>query len=304
MNATGTSIPLFSATNGARLRRSGGGNDGRSERTLVPYYTHYKSLVPAAPGVARRPRAVRGQPRDPRGARPRRRQPRRRYWTPSSNTPRGCAERRPPSCSSSTATCSASRESPARPRRSIRRYLLDHPIARNRSSTVGRAAEDMRTHQIADVLNDADYGRHDLQRLAGFRTLLSTPMILQDEVVGVLSMWRTDVAPFDDRERELLEEFAAQGAIVLRQVDLMRALESRGPSWQARSRSWRRSGRWARRSARASTSTRSWTGSSATPCGSPISASATSPWHRRRIDHGVRRVERLVPRPCRFRQQP
>ena len=41
-------------------------------------------------------------------------------------------------------------------------------------------------------------------------------------------MWRTDVAPFDDRERELLEEFAVQGAIVLRQVDLMRALESRG----------------------------------------------------------------------------
>ena len=76
----------------------------------------------------------------------------------------------------------------------------------------------MRTHQIPDVLNDADYGRRDLQQRAGFRTLLSTPMILQDEVVGVLSMWRTDVAPFDARERELLEEFAAQGAIVLRQV--------------------------------------------------------------------------------------
>jgi signal transduction histidine kinase/putative methionine-R-sulfoxide reductase with GAF domain len=108
------------------------------------------------------------------------------------------------------------------------RYLLDHPVAKNRSSAVGRAAEDRRTHQIPDVLNDADYGRHDLQRLAGFRTMLSTPMILQDEVVGVLSMWRTDVAPFDVRERELLEEFAAQGAIVLRQVHLMRALESRG----------------------------------------------------------------------------
>ena len=109
-----------------------------------------------------------------------------------------------------------------------RRYLQENPITRDRSSTVGRAAEDRRTHQIADVLKDADYGRPDLQRLAGFRTLLSTPMLLQDEVVGVLSMWRTDVAPFDDRERELLEEFAVQGAIVLRQVDLMRALEARG----------------------------------------------------------------------------
>jgi signal transduction histidine kinase/ActR/RegA family two-component response regulator len=109
-----------------------------------------------------------------------------------------------------------------------RQYLLDHPIARDRSSTVGRAAEDMRTHQIPDVLADADYGRQDLQSRTGFRTLLSTPMILQDEVVGVLSIWRTDVAPFDQHERELLEEFAAQGAIVLRQRDLVSALESRG----------------------------------------------------------------------------
>jgi len=109
-----------------------------------------------------------------------------------------------------------------------RDYLEDHPIARNRSSTVGRSAEDRHTHQIRDVLEDPDYGRHDLQRLAGFRTLLSTPMILEDEVVGVLSMWRTDVKPFDDRERELLEEFAVEGAIVLRHVDLMRSLESRG----------------------------------------------------------------------------
>ena len=108
-----------------------------------------------------------------------------------------------------------------------RRYLLDHPIARNRLSTVGRAAEDKCTYQIPDVLADADYGRLDLQRLTGFRTLLSTPLILQDEVVGVLSMWRTDVAPFNARERALLEEFAVQGAIALRQVELMRALESR-----------------------------------------------------------------------------
>jgi signal transduction histidine kinase/ActR/RegA family two-component response regulator len=100
-------------------------------------------------------------------------------------------------------------------------HLKDVPLARNRSSAVGRAAEDMRTHHIPDVLNDADYGRLDLQRVAGFRTTLSTPMILQNEVVGVLSMWRTDVAPFNDRERELLEEFAAQGAIAL-------GLESRG----------------------------------------------------------------------------
>ncbi len=107
-----------------------------------------------------------------------------------------------------------------------RKYLEDHPVLRNRLSAVGRAAEEMRTHQIRDVLNDAEYGRKDLQQLAGFRTMLATPMILQDELVGVLSMWRTDVKPFDARESELLEEFAVQGAIALRQRDLMVALDS------------------------------------------------------------------------------
>jgi signal transduction histidine kinase len=109
-----------------------------------------------------------------------------------------------------------------------RNYLRDHPIARNRMSTVGRSAEDRRTHHIPDVLEDTEYGRDDLQRRAGFRSLLATPMILEDEVVGVLSLWRTEVAPFSDRERALLEEFAVEGAIVLRQLELVKALESRG----------------------------------------------------------------------------
>jgi signal transduction histidine kinase/ActR/RegA family two-component response regulator len=110
----------------------------------------------------------------------------------------------------------------------FRRYLEDHPIAINRLTAVGRAALERRPQQIPDVLNDPDYGRRDLQQLGGYRTLLAAPMILGDEVVGVLSMWRTHLAPFDDREVGLLEEFAVQGAIVLRQVDLVRALESRG----------------------------------------------------------------------------
>jgi signal transduction histidine kinase len=109
----------------------------------------------------------------------------------------------------------------------FRKLLRDQPLARNRSSTVGRAAEEMHTIQIPDVFNDAEYGRGDLQSLAGYRTLLSTPMILQNEVAGVLSMWRTNVAPFNARECELLEEFAVQGAIVMRQDALRRALATK-----------------------------------------------------------------------------
>lgn len=108
-----------------------------------------------------------------------------------------------------------------------RQHLRDNPIARNRESTVGRAAEDKRTNQIADVLADTEYGRNDLQLLTGFRTLLSTPMLLDGVVVGVISMWRTNVEPFTEQETEQLEEFAAQGALALRQTNLMEALKSR-----------------------------------------------------------------------------
>src|SRR3954469_1140765 len=56
---------------------------------------------------------------------------------------------------------------------------------------------------------------------------MSAPMILDDEAVGVLSVWRTTVAPFDDRAVELLGVFAAQAAIVVENVGLVQALESR-----------------------------------------------------------------------------
>jgi signal transduction histidine kinase/ActR/RegA family two-component response regulator len=110
----------------------------------------------------------------------------------------------------------------------FRAYVDAHPITMDRSSSVGRSAVDQRTHTIDDVLDDPDYNRMDLQRLGGFRSLLSTPLILEDEVVGVLSMFHPKVRHFDIHDRQLLEEFAVQAAIVLRQVQLMQVLESRG----------------------------------------------------------------------------
>ncbi|SOC55481.1 sensor histidine kinase [Ornithinimicrobium cerasi] len=110
----------------------------------------------------------------------------------------------------------------------FRQYLLGHPVERSRDTLVGRVALDMRTQKLDDVLADPQYGRPDLQRLGDFRTLLSAPMLLGDEVVGVLSMWRTQVLPFSDRDMALLEEFAAQAAIALQHVELMTALHARG----------------------------------------------------------------------------
>ncbi|HUB06137.1 MAG TPA: response regulator, partial [Myxococcales bacterium] len=84
-----------------------------------------------------------------------------------------------------------------------------------------------RATQITDVLADPDYGQTEAQRVAGFRTIMGVPMLLDGVVVGVLSVWRTQVDAFSDRAVEVLTTFAAQAALAVRTVDLVRTLESR-----------------------------------------------------------------------------
>ncbi|MFW5472870.1 response regulator [Knoellia sp. CPCC 206450] len=101
------------------------------------------------------------------------------------------------------------------------------PVQRDRDSLIGRVSLDHTTQQIEDVLADPEYDRPDFQQIEGYRTILGAPMIVDGEVVGVLSAWRTKVSPFDERICSLLTTFAAQGALAVRNVELVHALEAR-----------------------------------------------------------------------------
>ena len=114
------------------------------------------------------------------------------------------------------------------------RYVRDHPLAPTRDSLLGRVVLDRRTQQIRDVLADPGYGRHDLQNLGGFRTLMSAPMLLNGDVIGILSVWRTEARPFDEGEVDVLSAFATQAAIVVRQVELVAALGARSEELAAK----------------------------------------------------------------------
>lgn len=106
-------------------------------------------------------------------------------------------------------------------------FTVSRPIVQDRTTLVGRVSLDRRTQQIADVLADPDYGGQDLQRLGGYRSIIGAPMLVDDEVVGVLLVWRTSVEPFDARVSSLLTTFAAQAALALRNVQLFRTLKRR-----------------------------------------------------------------------------
>jgi signal transduction histidine kinase/DNA-binding response OmpR family regulator len=113
-------------------------------------------------------------------------------------------------------------------------FVADHPIALDRQTLIGRVGVDRRAQQIADVLADSEYGRRDIQEVGGYRSILGVPMILDDEVVGVLSAWRNEVDPFPARAIEVLTTFAAQAAIVIRNAELVSALEARGSELSAK----------------------------------------------------------------------
>ena len=94
----------------------------------------------------------------------------------------------------------------------------------------GRVGLERRAMMIADIATDPEYDTEEQrlrQRLGGFRTIVGVPMLSEDDVIGVISLWRSEVNSFTDREVELATTFAAQGAIAIRNANLMQQLGSR-----------------------------------------------------------------------------
>src|SRR6266511_1333601 len=82
-------------------------------------------------------------------------------------------------------------------------------------TVVGRVAVEDRTIQILDAQVDADWRAVNAQApgISGVRTLLGVPMRREGVLIGVIAMWRTEVAPFTDKQLALVETVADQAVI-------------------------------------------------------------------------------------------
>src|SRR5438552_1986697 len=106
-------------------------------------------------------------------------------------------------------------------------YLARARIRPSRETTTRRAALERKTIHVADLLSDPDYAPPEFQRKEKVRTVLSVPLLGQDTLVGVVTLWRREVRPFTDRQVALVETFADQGVIAIENVRLFTELQAR-----------------------------------------------------------------------------
>jgi class 3 adenylate cyclase len=108
------------------------------------------------------------------------------------------------------------------------RYDRDHPHTRDRTTCTGRVALSHEVVHIPDVLADPEYSWPTSatgQAKGDYRTILGVPILIDDQLIGVINVVRRAQDPFTEEQIELVHTFADQAAVAIANARLIDAVE-------------------------------------------------------------------------------
>ena len=94
-------------------------------------------------------------------------------------------------------------------------------------TAIGKAAEQRMPVQIPDVQNDPSAPVLDVIVRAGFRALLTVPLLVADRIVGALVVRRRRPGEFPKGTVDLLQTFAAQSVLAIQNARLFSEIEEK-----------------------------------------------------------------------------
>src|SRR6516162_4743295 len=111
--------------------------------------------------------------------------------------------------------------------REYEEYMRRRRLAPGRDSLVGRIALEGRMVHISDILADSEYDQPEAAKLGRWRTMIGVPLLREGTPIGALTLTRSVVRPFTDKQIELLTTFADQAVIAIENVRLFDAEQER-----------------------------------------------------------------------------